>query len=117
MLFIHLRGVRLFCHHGVFEEEKILGGEFEVDLSVGFEVKNFPVTNLDQTIDYTMLYQLVKDRMAIPTPLLETLATEITQEIQQRYTEVAKISVSIKKLYPPVNNFEGSLGVSFEWIK
>ena len=117
MLFIHLREVRLFCYHGVFEEEKILGGEFEVDLSVGFEAKTFPVTNLDQTIDYTQLYQLVKDRMATPTPLLETLATEIALEIQQRYSEVAKIFVSIKKLYPPVNNFEGSMGVSFVWIK
>ncbi len=117
MMFIYLRGLRLCGHHGVFEEERILGGKFEVDLSVGFEPLHFPISALNQTIDYTQLYQLVKNRMKIPTPLLETLATEITQNIQQQYNEVLSISISIKKLYPPINNFEGSLGVSFEWTK
>jgi dihydroneopterin aldolase len=117
MMFIHLRNLSVFGFHGVFEEERILGAEFGIDVSVGFELRYLPVTELDQTIDYTQLSQLVKARMSIPTPLLETIATEIAEEIRKQYSEVVKISVSIKKLYPPVNNFEGSLGVSFEWIK
>jgi 7,8-dihydroneopterin aldolase/epimerase/oxygenase len=99
------------------EEERILGNEFEVNLSVGFEPSQLPVTKFEQTIDYTLLYQHVKQRMSVPTPLLETLATVIAAEIQSRYSQVTKISIRIKKLYPPVNNFEGSLGVSFEWNK
>jgi len=117
MMFIHLQRLRLFGHHGIYKEEQLLGGEFEVDLTVGFNPLRLPISALNQTIDYTELSQLVKKRMSIPTPLLETLVTEIAAEIQQKYSEVLSISISIKKLYPPVNNFEGSLGVSFEWTK
>jgi dihydroneopterin aldolase len=76
-----------------------------------------PVYHLHQTLDYTELYSIVKKRMAIPTPLLETIATEMVEEIRSTYSEAEKISISIKKLYPPVNNFEGSVGISFEWNK
>jgi dihydroneopterin aldolase len=117
MLLIHLHNLKFHAYHGVFEEERIIGNDYEVNLSVGFEPKQFPIQHLNQTLDYTQLYQLVKKRMSQPTPLLETIATEIAAEIQSQYSEVAKISISIKKLYPPVNNFEGSVGVSFEWNK
>lgn len=117
MLFIHLNNLHFYSYHGVYQEEQLLGGDFEVNVSVGFEPQQMPICELHQTIDYTQLHQLVKNRMAIPTPLLETLATEIAQQIRQQYSEVQKISVSIKKLYPPVNSFQGSLGVSFEWTK
>jgi dihydroneopterin aldolase len=117
MMVIHLHAIRFRGFHGVHEEERILGGEFEVDLSVSFKPGESIISELDQTIDYTRLYDLVKKRMATPTPLLETIATEIASVIQSEYSEIIKISISIKKLYPPVNNFEGSVGVSFEWNK
>jgi dihydroneopterin aldolase len=117
MLFIHLYNLRFYGHHGVFEEEKILGNEYEVNISVGFEPAAFPVMHIDETIDYTVVYQLVKARMAVPTRLLETIATELAAEIRSKYSQAGKISISIKKLYPPVNNFEGAVGVSFEWNK
>jgi 7,8-dihydroneopterin aldolase/epimerase/oxygenase len=117
MLFIHLYNLRFYSHHGVFEEEKILGNEYEVNISVGFEPTVFPVNHIDETIDYTVIYQLVKARMAIPSRLLETIVTELAAGIQYKYSQVTKISISIKKLYPPVNNFEGTVGVSFEWNK
>jgi dihydroneopterin aldolase len=117
MLFVHLDNLRLFCHHGLHAEEKILGNEYEVNVTVGFEPARLPVIELNDTIDYTVLVRLVKKRMSQPTPLLETLATEIAGEIRKGYSEVSKIFISIKKLYPPVNSSEGSLGVSFEWNK
>jgi dihydroneopterin aldolase len=117
MLFIHLHNVRFFCRHGLHEEETLLGNEYEVNVSVGIAPVSLPVYQLDQTIDYTELLHIVKTRMELPTALLETLATEIAREIQSRYPRVEKISISIRKLYPPVNSFEGSLGVSFEWNK
>lgn len=117
MMFIHLHGLRFRGFHGLYEEERLLGNEYEVDLSVGFEPKQLPVNKLEQTIDYTKLLECIRTRMAIPTLLLETLATEITEKIRAEYSGAVKISISIKKLYPPLNNFEGAVGVSFEWNK
>jgi dihydroneopterin aldolase len=115
MLFIHLHRLKFHSYHGIFEEEKMVGTQYEVSLSVGFNTPVLPIRELDQTIDYTALYTLVKSRMALPTPLLETIITELVDEIRSGYPIVEKISISVKKLYPPVNSFEGAVGVSFEW--
>ena len=117
MLYIHLHDLRFRGFHGVYEEERLLGNEYEVNLSIAFEPGRLPLRDMDQTIDYTTLYQLVKQRMAVPTQLLETIVTGIADEIQMKHPSVTKISISVKKLYPPVNNFEGGVGVSFEWNK
>ncbi len=117
MVFIHLHNLRFFSFHGVHEEEKILGNDYEANISVGFEPSTNIIRHLDETLDYTAIFQLVKQRMDIPTPLLETIAMEISAAIQSKYTSVTKISVSIKKLHPPINNFKGAVGVSFEWNK
>jgi 7,8-dihydroneopterin aldolase/epimerase/oxygenase len=117
MMYIHLHKLRFHSFHGLYDEERILGNDYEVDVSVGLMPRELPVQHIDETLDYTALYSLVKKRMLVATPLLETLATEIAAEIESTYSQVTKISISIKKLYPPVNNFEGSVGVSFEWNK
>ncbi len=117
MLSIHLHNLHFFSFHGLHEEEAVLGNEYEVNLAVSFQPRNFPVRELEETLDYTKLYKLVKLRMAQPTPLLETIATEIVEAIRSQHSQVQKISISIKKLYPPINNFEGAVGVSFEWNK
>ena len=117
MLYVHLHNLRFHAYHGLFDEEKIIGNEYEVNLSVGIQDVSIPVTHIDETIDYTLLYQLVKERMSQPTPLLETIATELSLLIRSKSPLVTKISISIKKLYPPVNSFEGAVGVSFEWNK
>lgn len=117
MMYIHLHNLRFYSFHGVHEEEKILGGDYEVNISVGFEPATKAIHHLNETLDYTSIFQMVKQRMSIPTPLLETIAMEISAALQDKFPSVAKISISVKKLYPPINNFEGSVGVSFEWNK
>jgi 7,8-dihydroneopterin aldolase/epimerase/oxygenase len=117
MMHIHLHNLRFRSFHGLYEEEQLLGNEYEVNLDVSFTPFEFPVKKIGDSIDYTALYQLIKKRMAIPTALLETIVSEIVAEIQANYPIVSKISISVKKLYPPVNNFEGAVGVSFEWNK
>jgi len=117
MLFIHLHNLKFFSFHGVHEEEKILGNNYEVNVSVGFDPSANIIHGLDETLDYTAIFETIKHRMAIPTPLLETIAMEVAEAIQQKYSSVAKISVAVKKLYPPINNFEGAVSVSFEWNK
>lgn len=117
MLYIHLHKLRFRSFHGLYEEERVVGNDYEIDLSVGFEPGLLPIKDIGQTLNYVALFEIVKQRMSVPTPLLETIITEISDEIRQKYPVVAKISISLKKLFPPINNFEGAVGVSFEWNK
>lgn len=114
MLTINLHNLLFHAHHGLYEEEKLLGNSFEVNISI----KHLPITekiiSLDQTINYVAVYELVKERMKIPTPLLETLAQETCEGILERFSLAEEVFFSIKKLNPPIINFQGSVGISFE---
>jgi 7,8-dihydroneopterin aldolase/epimerase/oxygenase len=113
MLKIELSNLLFHGFHGVHEEESKTGGDYEVDLCVYLEPRGIPVRHMDETIDYTLLYQLVKQRMERPTRLLETLATEIAQEILSTYQNAEEVSVKIKKLNPPIPFFNGNVSAEY----
>jgi 7,8-dihydroneopterin aldolase/epimerase/oxygenase len=112
-MIIHLHNLKFFSHHGIHEEEKILGTAFEVNVEV--EIKqNERIDTIHQTIDYVQVYNMVKERMTIATPLLETVLEDLVSEIHQSSTLIKSIAVSIKKINPPIENFSGSVGVSLK---
>lgn len=113
MMFIHLHDVLFHSMHGLYEEEKLIGGEFLVNLSAGFTPPKEPVHLLNDTVDYVAVYELVKKRMNNPSPLLETIAMEIAQQILAQFSIIREVQISIKKLHPPIAAFEGAVGVSF----
>jgi dihydroneopterin aldolase len=110
---IHIKKAKFYGYHGVDAGEDVLGGAFEVSVTVTYNPTNTPVNNLDDTIDYTRVLDLVKARMTKPTLLLETLATEIASEIIAKFQNATVATISIFKLHPPIINFEGSVGVTF----
>src|SRR5688500_9357326 len=100
MLFIHLHDVVFHSRHGLHEEEKLIGGEFLVNLSAGFNLPN-KVTAINDTVDYVAVYEIVKGQMNKATPLLETVAMEISTQILAQFSIVEEVHISIKKLHPP----------------
>lgn len=114
MLSIHLKQVRFFAYHGIFEEEKKLGNEYEVDILIRCASSNAIIHHLHETIDYTLVYQMLKERMQQPTPLLETIATEFANLVINRFALAESISFQIHKMYPPIVGFVGQVGVVFE---
>lgn len=111
---VHLQRVKFFGFHGVHAGEKLTGGEFEVNLTTHYTPIQIPVKEIHQTIDYTALLSIVRERMQRPAHLLETLATEIAGEIIAEFSTVTEVEISISKLHPPIENFEGSAGVTFK---
>lgn len=110
---IKLERLRLFGHHGVFEEERILGAEFEVSLQLKVKAPKEIVTSLHETVNYAEVYKLVKERFDIPTPLLETLAQQIAAAVQTAFPQAKKIRLQISKLHPPIAGFAGSVSVEY----
>lgn len=107
-----LKDLQFFAFHGLYEEEKILGNDFKVNLEIGYTPQHFPARNIEDTIDYAAVYQLVKNRMKIPTPLLETLVAEIAMDILAQFSLSDYVTITVEKMRPPVPQFIGSLGVS-----
>ena len=113
MFTIHLKNLKFFAHHGIHEEERILGNEFEVNVAVSFETGE-KITTLQQTINYATIYQIIKQRMAMPTALLETLTQDLAQTIYEHDNRIKSISVSVDKKNPPMPNIQGSVGVCYK---
>jgi dihydroneopterin aldolase len=67
---IHLSDLRFFAYHGLYKEEQVLGNEFAINIEVGFTPAEFPIVHIADTINYALVYELVKKRMQIATPLI-----------------------------------------------
>lgn len=80
---------------------------------VMFEETVNVISKLQQTINYSDLYALAKKYMNIPSQLLETVVMAIGEEVHQQYSWVSQISVSLKKVHPPIDQMEGSVGVTW----
>lgn len=113
MIKISLHQLKFHAYHGLYEEEKKTGNDFEVNLDAWFEEPADSITQLNQTINYATLYSLVKKRMNIPEPLLETIAMDIALQSKAQFPVICEINVSVRKVNPPMLNFQGQTEVSF----
>lgn len=114
IMIIELKGLRFHAFHGLFPEEKKTGNDFEVNLLVGFVPKSAIMKDIDSTIDYARLYEILKAEMQNPRALLETLAMEIAELIHSLFPEIKRIDISIRKNHPPILNFDGNIGVRYQ---
>lgn len=113
MFTIRLDTLKFHAFHGVHEEERILGNNYEVNVELSFETDE-DITELSQTINYVSVYQVIKQRMSIPTPLMETIVQDLVSQIHTLDDRIKSISVSIQKKNPPIRNIQGSVAVSYK---
>lgn len=115
MLTIHLHSLIFHSFHGLFKEEKILGNDFEVNVDISFEALAI-ITRLQQSVDYVSLHAIIKDVMDEPTQLLETVVQLLAEKIYLFDSRIKSVTIKIKKLNPPIGNFQGSVGVSYSKV-
>lgn len=112
MFTIHLKKLSFFAHHGVHDEEGIIGTDFEVSVSIHFNAPE-KIVALNDTINYVDVFEIIKKRFAIPERLLETLAQHIVDEIYTMDNRITTINISIDKINAPIANFVGRVGVYY----
>lgn len=112
MLTIHLNNILFHSYHGMFKEERILGNNFELNVAISFE-ENGKITKLQQSIDYVSIYGIIKEVMDIPTQLLETVVQDLAEKFHQFDNKIKNVAINIKKLNPPIANFQGTVGISY----
>lgn len=100
---IRLSKMRFYAFHGVMPQESITGHEFEVSLSLEADVT--PALESDEvedTINYACLFDLVKAEMMVPSRLIEHVAGRIFRKLKEQYPQLTDIEVRVAKLHPPV---------------
>jgi dihydroneopterin aldolase len=100
---IDLTGIRGFGFHGVFEEERVNGQEFIVDLSIYCDLREAGLSDdLASTIHYgelaTSVHRLIEGD---PVDLIESLATRIAVEVLT-HKRVEAVTVTVHKPSAPI---------------
>jgi dihydroneopterin aldolase len=114
---ISLNKLLFVGYHGLYPEEKKLGNNYSVDIDIDFNPQQPLIDQLDQTIDYVLVYAIVKKWMEVPTPLLETLIAKIADDILLEQPLAEKVMVKITKLHLPIPLFEGNVSVKIEKVR
>ncbi|NNE35353.1 MAG: dihydroneopterin aldolase [Rhodothermales bacterium] len=101
---VRLINAVFYAHHGVMEEEHSLGGRFEVDVSMSFDVDAAAASDdLDKTVDYERVYQSVQQIvLGNRFYLIERLAMLIARKILSTHAIVDSVEVTVRKSNPPV---------------
>ena len=115
MFTIHLNNMHFFAYHGLHDEESVTGNSFVVDVNIKFMPAE-KIRSIQQTINYAEAYMIIKKIMNKPVSLLETLAECIAEEIYTMDNRIREINVQINKLNPPIENFSGHVGVTFNKV-
>ena len=100
---IELRGLNFFAYHGVLPEERKRGNTFVVDLSLEANLSRAIRTDeLGDTINYALVYEVVKREMDTPSQLLEHVCGRIATALLNEFVAIQRVSVCVVKKNPPI---------------
>ena len=100
---ITVEGIRVFAYHGHLPEESKLGGHFIVNIWVTADTTKVEKSDdLNDTVDYVKIIEIVKQQMAIRSDMIEHPARRIVDAILL-LQKVQKVKVEVQKITPPID--------------
>lgn len=113
MALIALEGIRFYAYHGYYEEERLIGNEFVLDVIVSADVD--VAAEKDElydgeedeekkpaTVNYETIFLLCQTEMRKPARLLESLVDRIAGRIEDYFDNVEGLAIRLRKLHPPL---------------
>jgi len=112
---IVLRDLTTYSYHGCLEEENKIGSKYKLDIWVEGDFSNAEETDqLNNTVDYVALADTAAREMAIPSKLIEHVASRILSQILKKWKEIKVAGITISKLSPPMNECVKSVQYTVE---
>lgn len=110
---ISLENLHIFARHGCLPQESLVGNEFVVDIVLRIPFSSdIEDDNIEATISYADVYEIVAEEMGKTCKLLETVASSIHNKLTQRWPQILSGKISICKTKPPIRGIDGSAKVS-----
>lgn len=101
---ISIRNAEFYAYHGVREEEKKLGGKYQVDLDLYYDAK---AAILRDDVKYALNYEeamycIAEIISADSYDLIETVANEILNLLMEKFAILRKATVKVRKMNVPM---------------
>ena len=101
---IELDGREFRANHGCLERERIIGNDFVVDFRGNLDMAAaMESDDLDDAVNYALIYNVVAREMAQPSNLLEHVAGRIVKALEAEFPQFVSFSVRVSKKRPPVD--------------
>lgn len=109
---IILNGLKFYAYHGVLNQENIVGANYIINITLYTDFSIAAETdNLDGTINYAEVYELIKEEMKTKSNLLENVVFRISKTLFNYYNSVYKIDIELFKENPPMGADCNNIGV------
>jgi dihydroneopterin aldolase len=112
---ILVQGINIYAFHGCLEEESKIGSDYIVDVELTTNFMHSTATDeLEDTIDYVEINQIVEKEMLQRSKLIEHVAYRIIKTIKAKYESVIGLKVKVTKIAPPINGNVDKVAVIIE---
>lgn len=109
---IYVNDIEVYAQHGCLEEEAVIGGKYMIDAVFHVDVKRAAhYDDLDLTIDYVRVTEIVQKEMAIRAKLIETVGYRILHSLQNEFPQADAIRLRLTKIAPPIPGQVGSVSI------
>ena len=100
---ICLENMEFHAFHGCLEFEQQLGNTFVVSLCMELNTEQAGKTdNLEDTLNYQLVYDNVKEQMEIPSKLIEQVGQRIMDSVFEKFPQIKELEIKLSKLNPPL---------------
>lgn len=101
---IRINNLEVFCRHGVYKEETVLGQKFLVDATLYLDTRKPGLSDkMEDSVSYGDVCRLIETEMLRQNDkLLERVAERIAESILKTFSLIQKVSIEVKKPWAPV---------------
>ena len=100
---IGLNDIHIYAFHGVMLQEREIGGWFTINLELTIDEHiNFSCDDIEKTVSYADVYEVICYEMKIPSDLLEHVCTRISESLYNRFPLLKEIDITLQKDTPPM---------------
>ena len=108
-----MKNVRVHACHGVLHQERLVGGDFIVNLKVKCSFgRALQTDDVADTLNYAELNSIIKREMQLPSCLLEHVAGRIGGRILEELPMAEEVWIRLAKCNPPMGADTKSCGIS-----
>lgn len=116
---IIIKDLRLYGRHGVLGQERRVGNEYSVSMTIVYDASQAMVSDsIDDALNYALVVDVVKRVMNQPANLLEHLAMNIATAMLDNFTVVTAGSITVTKITPPVTaQINGGVSFALDFVR
>ena len=115
---IAIEGMEFYSYHGHFEEESVIGTKFNLDLYIETNTEKAEKSdNLNDTVNYLAVYQVVKKEMEKPSYLIENVARRILDAVMESFSAIESAEIKFRKMNPPLGGQMESVSITLSAVR